>query len=564
MSRTRWNLSLIAGALVVCVSLPSIAAASSRTEQDPFVFALWLQSSITTLSFLDIVAVDPLTIEAQIMEGLMGFEPAGDNEPTLILAESVTKIDPATYVFRLRRGVLFHPPPAGHPPYERELTAADVKFSIEQAQASRNLIAGPLRNIDVLAPAKYLVKIKLQNPVDDVLRVIASSTAHVTSKAYYESLGTDSASRQAAFARHPIGTGPYRLVSPLGESGSRNVVLERYADYRDPSWGEAQDRVERVEFRVFENLDEIELARRAGEVDAATVPLIDCAQEVPANPAGSSVTLLEPPFLSILAINTSRGSLSDPRVRRLLNAAVDGEAIRQICPPRPTTWRGIHYFLEIPELYLERKVEDDFDRLLAEPGMRERVAELKAEGLVLLAAETYDVVSDDIVVSVKEALEARLKIEVEIDRKARLAEEISEGNYDLVYVEVVPDLPTLSGAKSHTDLARYITAIPRELFFSHSPSNLARYDNPKVDRLLDEIQYVFDDASARRIHRKVQKLLLEDAPFIWLPTVRHTMIVLGSGYDAPWAGRELPSSVQFLNSSFLQDVRRLSHRNARP
>ena len=62
------------------------------------------------------------------------------------LAESWTQVNETTYVFKLRRGVRWHPRP---PVNGRELTSADVKFTIERFLSLKgNPSAYMLRAID--------------------------------------------------------------------------------------------------------------------------------------------------------------------------------------------------------------------------------------------------------------------------------------------------------------------------------------------------------------------------------------------------------------------------------
>src|SRR5499427_3318344 len=74
------------------------------------------------------------------------------------LAESWSQPDETTYVFKLRRGVRWHPKP---PVNGRELTAEDVVYSVERFRTiTGNANAYMLASLDkVEAPDKYTVKI---------------------------------------------------------------------------------------------------------------------------------------------------------------------------------------------------------------------------------------------------------------------------------------------------------------------------------------------------------------------------------------------------------------------
>src|SRR3989454_11225994 len=79
------------------------------------------------------------------------------------LAESWTQLNDRTYVFKLRKGVRWHPKP---PVNGRELTAEDVKYTYERflsIKGNRNRsMLGAVEKID--APDKYTVRFMLHEP----------------------------------------------------------------------------------------------------------------------------------------------------------------------------------------------------------------------------------------------------------------------------------------------------------------------------------------------------------------------------------------------------------------
>jgi len=92
------------------------------------------------------------------------------------LAESWSRPDDTTYVFKLRRGVRWHnkPPVAG-----RELTADDVKYSVERFLTVKgNANAYMLKSVDkVEALDKHTVKFTLKEPFAWFLDMLASPMA---------------------------------------------------------------------------------------------------------------------------------------------------------------------------------------------------------------------------------------------------------------------------------------------------------------------------------------------------------------------------------------------------
>ena len=126
------------------------------------------------------------------------FIPEGD------LAESWGQTSDTTYVFKLRRGVRWHPKP---PLNGRELTADDVKYSFDRfLGATNNPNRTVLEEIDrVEALDRYTVRIALKAPFAWFLDAVASTTAWIVPREAVEQYGD---------LRRPeacIGTGPWML-----------------------------------------------------------------------------------------------------------------------------------------------------------------------------------------------------------------------------------------------------------------------------------------------------------------------------------------------------------------
>jgi peptide/nickel transport system substrate-binding protein len=138
------------------------------------------------------------------------------------LAESWSQPNETTYVFKLRRGVRWHPRP---PVNGRELTSADVKFTIERFLSVKgNPSAYMLRAIDrVETPDAYTVRFVLKEPNAWFLEMLASPmSVAVVAREAVEKFG------DLKRVESVVGTGPWMLESYRPNSGLTFVRHPQY------------------------------------------------------------------------------------------------------------------------------------------------------------------------------------------------------------------------------------------------------------------------------------------------------------------------------------------------
>jgi peptide/nickel transport system substrate-binding protein len=119
------------------------------------------------------------------------------------LAESWEQTDELTYVVRLRQGVRFHDVP---PVNGRELTSEDVKYSIERQMTDQPgrfqhayFFLGKLTSIDT--PDQHTVVLKTKEPYAPFMNYLANPWTVIVAREVVEKHGD--------LQRHAIGTGPF-------------------------------------------------------------------------------------------------------------------------------------------------------------------------------------------------------------------------------------------------------------------------------------------------------------------------------------------------------------------
>ena len=161
------------------------------------------------------------------------------------------------WTFHLRKGVKFH--------NGDDLTSEDVKFSLQRAIGKRSTTgyAGPLRTLiqDIETPAPDRVVIVTKEPtliIPTYLSRSLSTEGMVLPKKYIEANGDD------AFARKPVGSGPFKFVEQVTGSHIKMTAVDNH-------WRIGTPKYKNVTFRLVpEETTRIALLRR-GEVDVADV-----------------------------------------------------------------------------------------------------------------------------------------------------------------------------------------------------------------------------------------------------------------------------------------------------
>lgn len=169
------------------------------------------------------------------------------------LAESWSQPNETTYVFKLRRGVRWHPKP---PVNGRELTAEDVRYSIERFLTVKgNPMAYMLGAVDrVEAVDRYTVKLVLKEPFSWLLDVLANPmSVAIVARECVEKFG------DLRRAESVVGTGPWMLDSYRPNVG---ITFVRNPQYFVPGL----PYIDRIEYLV----DEDNASRMAAFLAAST------------------------------------------------------------------------------------------------------------------------------------------------------------------------------------------------------------------------------------------------------------------------------------------------------
>ena len=191
-------------------------------------------------------------------------------EPELLAEMPTVSADGRTYSFRLREGVKFH--------NGVELTTKDVKYTIERMLNPETMakntwvfhdIAGAdemlegrateLAGLKITGP--YTFEITLKEPFGPFLSNLATAPASILPADY-------AAEKGEAFAREPVGTGPFRLKE---WRPNELIVLERNPDYFE----EGYPFLDAIEYRVIADESTRWLEFEMGNLDSNDIPTVE-------------------------------------------------------------------------------------------------------------------------------------------------------------------------------------------------------------------------------------------------------------------------------------------------
>lgn len=416
-------------------------------------------------------------VNKQMYNGLV--EATEDMELVPGLAESWEQLDEITWKFNLRQGVKFH--------NGEELKASDVKFSFERMMDSSEVahIIGAVSSVEV--EDDYTVILKTEEPFGPLL----SHLAHTASSILNEKAVTEAGD---TYHNQPVGTGPFKFVKH--DSGDK-VTLERFDDHYK---GAAK-----VKTLIFRNIPEgtnRTIGLETGEIDIAyDIEPID----VSTVEDNDKLKLTEEPSLSTayIGFNTKKEPFNNVEVRRALNHAINVQEIIDV------VLEGAGTRATGP---INDKVFAYNKDLHGYPYDPEKAKELLADAGFPDGFKTTIWTNDNPVrVKIAEIVQAHLK-EVGVDAAIDIVEwgayldRTSAGEHDMFILGWV----TVTGDADYGLYALYHSS-------QHGGAgNRTFYDNPEVDKLLEEGRTSGEESNRFEVYTKAQEIIVNDAPQLFL------------------------------------------------
>lgn len=399
-----------------------------------------------------------------------------DNKLAPALATEWKSVDDTTWEFKLRTGVKFH---NGEP-----FNAEAVKYSIDR-----------LNNPDTKSPIVELKSVKevvvvnettvrfVTNGPDPILpNKMTLFGGVIVPPQYIKEKGDDH------FAKNPVGTGPFKFVSWQKDS---QVVMEANADY----W-QGAPKVNKLVFKIIPNASNMAAALRTGEIDIAAGIKSEVADQLKGQ---SGINIVSAPGIRTfyISLNTTHGPLAKKEVRQALNMAVDVDTMIKTVmgghAERVATMVPKQNFGYDPSIKPYEYNVAKAKQLLADAGYPDGFT-------IQLDAATPD--ANHVQVIAAQLGQIGVKVNVNLTDNSTLISNITTKKVAPMYY---------IGNTGWT-----MDAMSNFQSYIKSDRRYNNWINAEADKLVDEEETTIDPQKRQAAFSKLQTLLKEEAPYIFL------------------------------------------------
>ena len=421
------------------------------------------------------------------------------------LAESWTQPTETTYVFKLRRGVRWHPKP---PVNGRELTAEDVRYTMERFLTLKgNPSAYMLKPVDrVEALDRYTVRFTLREPFAWFLDMLASPMfTAIVAKECVDAYG------DLKKAESVVGTGPWMLESYRPNQG---LTFVRHPSYFVPGL----PHIDRIEAVVDED--------NASRLAAFLAGKYDLGPEFPGSITRADWTQIKdavrerrPRLRTVefpsnveyhVSMRVDRPPFSDVRVRQALSLAIDRQGVID------TIHEGVGVFNPaVPAAFKEwtlpiAQLGDGARYFRHDPAEARRLLAAAGYPNGFPAALCFATYGSQVITDSAQLIAKRLKdvgVDVKLDQReyGAFIATCYFGKFDTLAFG--PQTP-------YTDPHSYVFG----MHYPEEQKNQSHVSDPVVTDLLVRQQRTFDVAKRRELLHELQRHIARQQYYLQLPS----------------------------------------------
>ncbi len=483
----------------------------SHTEEIPDYQGEYLEALVGEPRYINPILCQTNDIDSDLSQlvysGLMKLNHNGELVNDLVERCEISE-DQLNYTFYLKKEVKWHD--------GEKLNADDVIFTVQSIQNPD--LNSPLRinwkGVRTEKVDDYTVKFILKNAYSPFLNNL---TFGILPKHLWEFIGVNNF-LLAQYNFKPIGSGPFKFKNFVknGKGEIELIKLEANENYYSK-----KPYLENITFRFYFNEEDALSAFNRKEVMGINYLSPKNQEKIAALSSANVYHLNIPRYFAVFFNQTKSKALSDKTVRLALSYAVDknklidqvlfgqGEAVET---PIPRSLLGYNPNTKIYDFAPEHanNILEAAGWIKNEEGIREK-EEVKLE-FTLVTTEWPELAE-----TAKILKEQWNKIGAKMKLKILPAAEIQQD-----YIRPREYEALLFGEVLNYD--------PDPFAFWHSSQkkdpglNLALYDNPETDALLEEARKTADQNVRIEKYRKFQELLVDDAPAIFLYTPHYLYV----------------------------------------
>jgi len=436
-------------------------------------------------------------IADMLFNGLLRYKPgeAPAIEPDLALNIPLAKIvdRKQVWTFYLRQDAICH---AGPKSESYRMTADDVVFSLRRAaDPKRSAYAGDYRGMGVEQVDDFTVNVTFDKPLSSILffpKISDYAGGFIVCRRAVEAMG------DAAFAAHPVGTGPFRFAGHVTGKSVRLIAHEKY--FR------GQPQLDGIDVRYLPSFKARDAGLRNGSLDIIFGSETPKWFESVKNDKTIQVDVFGVGQVITMHFNTTRKPLDDQRVRRALVYGVDRGVFRSLFAAGVVE----NVYSPVPVAFLPGGLtQKEVTRLSLDYGYdRAKAKALLVEAgygdgfsLKLVTSQrghyltNYESLRDQLA-----ALKIDIKLEVVEHRKMHKRIRQDE-NAIVIYVAWRPNADVFLTRFFHSESTVVSGASP--------DTNFSHYD--KIDRLIEAARGAHSPKDQVRFWKQAQVKLLEDA-----------------------------------------------------
>ncbi len=420
--------------------------------------------------------VDRIVFQS-IFDKLVDLDAKGNIIPMLAEKWEISP-DGLTYTFHLKKGVKFHD--------GTDFNAEAVKFTLErnkQKGSSRRSELSFVKEVTVKDP--LTVVLTLSKPYAPLLSQLTDRAGMIVSPTAVKKDGDK-------FINHPIGTGPYKFKE---RKKGAQIVLEKNKDY----WKKDAAKADTLVFKIMNDANVALLNLKSGQLDMTNRFPLNEVNNFKSDKKISVINEAGPGFKGYV-LNTKDPLFQDKRVRQAIDKLIDREAIVKVAmfgvgtparsPLSPTSWAY--------DAALDKPTAPDVEgakKLLAAAG--------KGNGFKFTMLTDNDPLSAQVCQLVQKQLKAaNITMEIQKQDFGTLLDRTKKGDFQ----------GSMTGWSGRTDPDGNLY----NWFYTGAPNNYMKYDNAKVDELLDQGRMVTDQNKRKEIYKQLMTILLDDMPYVVL------------------------------------------------